>query len=346
MTRFRKNFILFHHFFGATKNVLKKFILICLVGIVGNVSALEIRPFIGGYGPSESSIVARNKGVKSIRDWDSEHQFIAGAEMNFSAEFLPIRYGFGLGYKSTLKEENTEIIPASIPVWGSFALGRINTDNFFSPYFIGRAGFLPLVTSEGCWWELPINFFMAGGAGVILPMSIGLEVYYEYSSVLKSYEYNDVSFRVSTGKLGVRLSIGFEVSHDKVYSPHNRTTVKDPESEEAELFEIEDEDAAKEAAEKEAAEKAAAEKAAKEAAEKAAAEKAAKEAAEKEAAEKAAAEAAAKQKEELLEMQEKSTTDKRKDNLRKKASKSSKNTKKAPAKTKAKTKAKTARRHR
>ena len=197
---------------------------------------MELRPFFNGYAPSNASIVTHQKSVKSERDWDSEMQFSAGLEMNFAAEFSPIRYGFGVGYKSPLEEDDTKIVPASIPVWGTFAFGRINTDAIFSPYAVGRVGVLPLITGNGNWWERPFDFFVAGGLGVILPYRIGVEVNYEYASVLKSYESNDLNHRISAGKFGARLSIGFELSRDKIYNPHDRIEKRDESAVQEEPF--------------------------------------------------------------------------------------------------------------
>lgn len=216
--------------------ILRKFILVCISCLIGNIFAMELRPFFNGYAPSNASIVTHQKSVKSERDWDSEKQFSAGLEMNFAAEFSPIRYGFGAGYKSPLKEDHTKIVPASIPVWGTFAFGRINTDAFFSPYAVGRVGVLPLITANGNWWERPFDFFVAGGLGVILPYRIGVEVNYEYASVLKSYEHSDQNFRISAGKFGARLSIGFEITRDKIYNPHDRIEKRDESAVQEEPF--------------------------------------------------------------------------------------------------------------
>ncbi len=216
--------------------MLRKFILTCIFCLISNVFAMELRPFFNGYAPSNASIVTHQKSVKSERDWDSEMQFSAGLEMNFAAEFSPIRYGFGVGYKSPLEEDDTKIVPASIPVWGTFAFGRINTDAIFSPYAVGRVGVLPLITGNGNWWERPFDFFVAGGLGVILPYRIGVEVNYEYASVLKSYESNDLNHRISAGKFGARLSIGFELSRDKIYNPHDRIEKRDESAVQEEPF--------------------------------------------------------------------------------------------------------------
>ena len=207
--------------------MLRKFIFVCIFCLISNVFAMELRPFFNGYAPSNASIVTHQKSVKSERDWDSEKQFSAGLEMSFAAEFSPIRYGFGAGYKSPLKEDHTKIVPASIPVWGTFTFGRINTDDFFSPYAVGRVGVLPLITGNGNWWERPFDFFVAGGLGIFLPYRIGVEVNYEYASVLKSYENSDLNFRISAGKFGARLSIGFELTRERIYNPHDRIEKRD-----------------------------------------------------------------------------------------------------------------------
>ncbi len=214
----------------------RKLAIACLASIATNVFAIEIRPLFNGYGPSEAYITTQEKNVKSERDWESEYQFLAGIEMNFSAEFSPFRYGFGVGYKSPLKEDDTKIVPASIPVWGFFTVGNINPEFIVSPYAVGRAGVLPLITGDGNWWERPFDFFVAAGLGVILPYRIGLEVNYEYASVFKSFEDNDKSFRISTGKLGVRLSVGIELFRDKVYNPHNRIELKEERTVVEEVF--------------------------------------------------------------------------------------------------------------
>ena len=175
--------------------MLRKFILACIFCLISNVFAMELRPFFNGYAPSNASIVTHQKSVKSERDWDSEMQFSAGLEMNFAAEFSPIRYGFGVGYKSPLKEGNTKIVPASIPVWGTFAFGRINTDAIFSPYAVGRVGVLPLITGNGNWWERPFDFFVAGGLGVIL--NLGDCPFHDSSASFPQRLGADISMQIS-----------------------------------------------------------------------------------------------------------------------------------------------------
>lgn len=335
-------FFLFHG------NPLKKLLLIWFLCAFSNVCAVEISLFFNGFGPSKSDITTDDHDVKSGKEWDSEHQFTAGTEVNFTAEFSPIRYGFGVGYKSPLKEDDTKIIPASIPVWGDFYFGRINTDNIFSPYIVARIGALPLLTCTGSWWERPFDFFVAGGLGVVLPFRIGLEVNYDYASVLKSFEYRDTKFRISTGKLGARLSVGFEISRDKVYNPHNRIELNYYEATaQTELYGDEEDD--EDYFSKRAAQPAKVPQNAEIYV------TPAKSAAPAETAEPAPIEAAPvtteeplveePQIEEPVEQKAKTTSEKRRDNLRKKAAKSKsakgKTTTKAKAKTKGETKSKT-----
>jgi hypothetical protein len=107
---------------------------------------------------------------------------------------------------------------------------------------VGRAGILPLITGNGDWWERPFDFFVAGGLGVILPYRIGVEVNYEYASVLKSYESSDLDFRISSGKFGARLSIGFELSREKIYNPHDRIEKRDESAAQEEPFDDDSDD--------------------------------------------------------------------------------------------------------
>lgn len=325
---------------------MKKLILIWFLFVASNVCAVEISLFFNGFGPSKSDITTDNHDVKSGKEWDSEHQFTAGTEVNFAAEFSPIRYGFGVGYKSPLKEDDTKIIPASIPVWGNFYFGRINTDNIFSPYIVARIGALPLLTCTGSWWERPFDFFVAGGLGVVLPFRIGLEVNYDYASVLKSFEYRDTKFRISTGKLGARLSVGFEISRDKVYNPHNRIELNYYEATaQTELYgdEEDDEDYFSKRAAQPAKVPQNAEIYVTPAKSAAPAETAKPAPAPVEAAPVTTEEPLVEepQIEEPVEQKAKTTSEKRRDNLRKKAAKSKSSKEKASSKTKAKTKSKT-----
>ncbi|MCF0215562.1 MAG: hypothetical protein HUK21_03705 [Fibrobacteraceae bacterium] len=195
-----------------------KITLIYLTLAVTNAIAIEVRPLVNGYGPSEASTITQEKSAKSEKLWDSDHQFLIGTEIQFTADFSPMRYGFGVGYKSTLEEDDARKAPAAIPVWVTLAYGNINTKKIFSPYIAGRVGWLPLISGSDNWWSKPLNFFIQGGLGVILPLRIGLEINYEYASVLKSNESEDLSYRISSGKLGAQISIGFEFLQDKTYS--------------------------------------------------------------------------------------------------------------------------------
>ena len=71
------------------------------------------------------------------------------------------------------------------------------------------------LTTDGSWWERPFNYFADVGIGLLLPYNFGLEVNYNYSSVRKSFSDRDTMFRVSAGRLGLQLSIGFELTHER-----------------------------------------------------------------------------------------------------------------------------------
>lgn len=193
--------------------VLGVFLFVCLQ----SAGAFEVRPFFQFDFPSKVNIKKDVNDVKQEKKWSTDPVYIGGAEMLFSAEFAPIRYGFGLGYKSAQKKGSQSATPAVIPVWGNLSFGAYNKPWYVIPYAVVRAGSMAPLTGNGNWWERPLNFFVDGGAGVLLPYNIGLEVNYGYSSMMKSFESDKTKFRVSSGRIGVQLSVGFELSHDRTY---------------------------------------------------------------------------------------------------------------------------------
>jgi len=135
----------------------------------------------------------------------------------FSAEFATMRYGFGVAYRTPQKYEDEEFVPASIPFWGVVTFGNIRVDRFFSPYLAIRLGSIAPITTNGNWWERPYNFIIKPGVGVIFPYSIGLEFNYEYCSMQKSFVDKELKFRVNSHRIGIQLSIGFELIRDRIY---------------------------------------------------------------------------------------------------------------------------------
>jgi hypothetical protein len=199
---------------------ITKFVKITLLSIFlcTTVNAVELRPLAQFDFSSIVTIKKRVKDVKEEKEWDSDPVYIAGLEFIYSAEFSPIHYGFGLGFKSPQKESSHGITPAFIPIWGNFSFGTYHKDWFARPYVVVRAGTMAALTGAGSWWELPLHFFVDAGAGFILPYNIGLEVNYDYSTVQKSFEHRNTKFRISSGRLGLQLSIGFQLTHERKYS--------------------------------------------------------------------------------------------------------------------------------
>jgi hypothetical protein len=130
-----------------------------------------------------------------------------------------VRYGIGLAYKSAQKKGDVTAAPAAIPVWLSASFGLFNKQAMFQPYAVARFGTLAPLTGNGNWWESPLNYMVEGGAGVVFPYNIGLEVVYDYSSLKKSFKSNETEFRVSSGRVGIQLSVGINLGGDDSAKP-------------------------------------------------------------------------------------------------------------------------------
>jgi len=210
--------------FLSTKNVLK--IALLSLGIQYAYS-MELRPLAQFDFPTKVTIKKEVGDVKEEKKWDTDPVYIGGAELLFGAEFAPIRYGFGLGYKSAQKDGGTIVVPAALPIWGNISFGAYGKDWVAVPYAVVRLGSLAPLTGNGNWWELPLNFFANGGVGVMLPYNIGLEVNYSYSSMLKSFKSMDTEFRVSSARVGLQLSVGFELTHERTYKEDKVKEIKE-----------------------------------------------------------------------------------------------------------------------
>jgi hypothetical protein len=154
---------------------------------------MEIRPLAQFDFFADVTVNKRIESVKEEKTWDSNPVFIVGTELLFTAEFAPIRYGIGLGFKSRQKKGSHTITPAFLPIWGNVSFGFYGKDWFAVPYAAVRAGTMGALTGEGSWWERPFNFFVVAGIGAIFPYNIGFEVNFDYSSVHKSFEHRDTN---------------------------------------------------------------------------------------------------------------------------------------------------------
>ena len=190
------------------KRSLTPFVLL-LAGLFCTAQAIEIRPVAEIQFPAKTKVAWENHGKEGDKKIDSDLVFEVGSEFLWYTNY--IRYGAGLAYKSPLQKGSTTAAPGAIPVWISTGFGLFNKQAFVQPYAAVRFGTLAPLTSNGNWWESPLNFFVSAGAGAIFPYGIGLEVLYDYSSVKKSFKSDDRMFRVSTGRVGVQLSVGFDL---------------------------------------------------------------------------------------------------------------------------------------
>ena len=204
--------------FGNPMNRKLFLFIFALFSLQCTVHSLELRPLVqASYAPVKITVNKNLDGVLSERRTETNLVFEGGTELIFSAEFATMRYGFGVAYRTPQRDDDEEFVPASIPFWGVVTFGNIRVDRFFSPYLAIRLGSIAPITSNGNWWERPYNFIINPGLGIIFPYSIGLEVNYNYTSMQKSFVDKDLKFRVNSHRVGVQLSIGFELIRDRIY---------------------------------------------------------------------------------------------------------------------------------
>ena len=197
-------------------------VIFIVFAFFSNAFSLELRPLVQAtYAPNtkklQTTVTKNEDGVLSERKSKTDLIFEGGSELYFSAEYATMRYGFGVAYKTPQKSGDEELVPASIPFWGTITFGNVMVDRFFSPYLAIRLGSIAPITSDGNWWERPFHFLINPGVGVIFPYGIGLELNYCYTSMQKSFETKKMKFRVNSHRFGAQLSIGFELIRDRIY---------------------------------------------------------------------------------------------------------------------------------
>lgn len=187
---------------------------LCLFGFS---HSFDLKPFVQFYFPTDATISKDSMDVSAEQEWNTKFVIEAGLEALSSAEFNPMRYGMGIGFRSAQQSDGVDAAPPSIPIWMVLSFGRIMKENFISPYLSIRGGYLAPITLDGNWWERPLNYFANCGLGVVLPLGFTLEASIDYSSMQKSYADQDIRFRVSSFRIGVMLAMNIEVSRDKIY---------------------------------------------------------------------------------------------------------------------------------
>lgn len=195
----------------------KKFFLLVGLCLFGFSHSFDLKPFAQFYFPAEVTVSRDSMDISAEQEWDADFVIEAGIEALFSAEFTPMRYGAGIGFRSAQQSDGSEAAPPSIPLWAVLSFGRISRESFVSPYLSLRGGYLAPLTVDGNWWERPLNYFANCGVGVVLPMGFTVEANVDYSSMQKSFSDDEVKFRVSSFRIGISLGMNIEVSRDKVY---------------------------------------------------------------------------------------------------------------------------------
>ena len=183
----------------------------------GFSNSMDLKQFGQFFLPADVTIAKDSKSVSSETEWETTFVVEAGVEALFSSEFLPMRSGLGLGFRTSQRDDDARATPASMPVWGVLSFGRIDRDVFFSPYISLRGGYLMPLTGDDHWWDSPANFFVNCGVGSVLPKGLTVEASIDYSSMLKSYDGGDLTYRVSSFRFGILLGMNIEIFHSRIY---------------------------------------------------------------------------------------------------------------------------------
>ena len=196
---------------------------------LAHADASELHPFVRGFFPADVSVSRDIGGVSSKTDYDTDFTAEAGAEFLAETEFSPFYFGGGIGLMGSQKDGELEVVPTPMPIWGSLSLRFPKSFREAFPFATLRVGWLMPITSSDAWWEAPLNFLVDVGAGVHLSQNVGFEVSYTFTSLEKSFEDNDLSYRFSSGRFGVSCYLNFEVTHKRNYVPNSGTTPEDEE---------------------------------------------------------------------------------------------------------------------
>lgn len=203
------------------------------------VFASEIHPFIRGFGPVGTTVEKEVSGASSQIRYDMGITYNVGAEFLMGTDFSPFYFGGGVGVLSAQKSvqansqkgENFEIVPWTIPAWASVSWRASNSYENFVPYATLRGGWAMPLSIKSAWWNSPANFVFDAALGAIHQTGIGFEISYTYTSLKKSYEKSDVSYRVNSGRFGLAVLMNFELTHTQEYVPNEEVV---PEAEETE----------------------------------------------------------------------------------------------------------------
>jgi len=167
--------------------------------------------------PGDIDVSRKQNGVRSETTWDGGMGWQAGTEATLASEFMPLRYGLGLGVRSPWKEDDREIVPISIPVWMGLFFGEQSDDELFSPYLATRFGTLAPLGATSNWWHRPLNFNAQVALGARLPWQLSAEVKFDYATVMKTFTGESTRTRISSRSLSLQLAWNFILDRETLF---------------------------------------------------------------------------------------------------------------------------------
>lgn len=194
-----------------------------------HANASEIHPFVRGFFPADVNVSRDLDGSDSKTAYSTDFTLEFGAEFLTEIEFSPLYFGGGIGFMSAQKNDELDVTPSSFPIWGALSLRSPKSFKDVAPYGTLRAGWPLPVTTNGAWWEKPLNFMVDMGLGFHFAQSAGIELSYTFTSIKKSYEERDLSYRLSSGRFGVSCYWNFEITRKHKYVPNEGTSSEDEE---------------------------------------------------------------------------------------------------------------------
>lgn len=197
--------------------------------LFAHANASEIHPFVRGFFPIDVSVSKSFHEVSSSADYSTDFTAEAGAEYLTGMEFAPFYFGGGIGFMGAHWDGEIQVAPSTIPIWASLSLRSPKSYHDITPFVTLRAGWPMPATSIGAWWEAPANFMVDASVGIIFSQDVGFEASYTFTSLEKSYEHKDLSYRISYGKFGLAFFMNFNISHERTYVPNTTPIPEDEE---------------------------------------------------------------------------------------------------------------------
>ena len=203
-------------------------LLICALFLV-QANASEIHPFVRGFFPADVNVSRNLDEASSKTEYSTDFTAEVGAEFLTEIEPTSFYFGGGIGFMSSQKNDELELTPSTFPIWGALSLRSPKSFKDIAPYGTLRAGWLMPATTSSDWWEKPKNFMIDMGIGFHFAQGVGFEFSYTYTSIEKSFEEKDLSYRFSSGRFGASCYLNFEITRKHNYVPNEGTTPEDEE---------------------------------------------------------------------------------------------------------------------